>query len=49
MEQMVLAGGKQLAQVKNFALKQLSNPLEAVSILCPKVIYMKISFKWILD
>lgn len=44
-EQLVLAGGKRLAQVKNFALKQLSNPLEAAGFLHPEVIYVKIPFK----
>lgn len=43
-EQLVLAGGKGLAQVKNFVLKQLSNPLEAAGFLHPNVTYLKIPF-----
>lgn len=39
-EQLVLAGGKRLAQVKNFALKQLSKPLEAAGFLHHDMIYI---------
>jgi len=39
-EQLVLAGGKRLALVKNFVLKQLSKPLQAAGFLHPNVIYL---------